>query len=199
MACMLFDDRRKIHPFYAQAEKYPEYDGTLQQTYGVAEMHSLPTYRIGTPKLELIKAMKIIRDAGGRIQKKKMAEEAEKSKIITVNAMKQNFTQARFASLDKNIVQPLVDTWRFVEVEKIGVRPGEKFHEVLMSSDEARYSWDLGNKIMVANTSKNDDEILHAYSNKIKKNTDVQAYSSEYVEKLTVDEIKKLVQEYSNS
>ena len=26
MACMLFDDREKIHPFYAQAEKYPEYD-----------------------------------------------------------------------------------------------------------------------------------------------------------------------------
>ncbi len=49
-----------------------------------------------------------------------MAEEAEKSKIITVNAREQNFTQARFASLDKNIVQPLVDTWGFVEVEKIG-------------------------------------------------------------------------------
>ena len=120
MACMLFDDRRKIHPFYAQAEKYPEYDGTLQQTYGVAEMHPLPTYRIGTPKLELIKAMRIIKEAGGRIQKKKMAEEAEKNKIITVNARKQNFTQARFASLDKNIVQPLVETWRFIEVEKIG-------------------------------------------------------------------------------
>ena len=120
MACMLFDDRRNIHPFYAQAEKYPEYDGTLQQTYGVAEMHSLPTYRIGTPKSELIQAMKIIKKAGGRIQKKKMAEEAEKNKIITVNARKQNFTQARFASLDKNIVQPLVDNWGFVEVEKIG-------------------------------------------------------------------------------
>jgi len=64
--------------------------------------------------------MKIIKDAGGRIQKKKMAEEAEKRKIITVNAKKQNFTQARFASLDKNIVQPLVETWGFVEVEKIG-------------------------------------------------------------------------------
>ena len=49
-----------------------------------------------------------------------MAEEAEKSKIITVNAREQNFTQARFASLDKNIVQPLVDIWGFVEVEKIG-------------------------------------------------------------------------------
>jgi len=120
MACMLFDDRDKIHPLYAQAEKYPEYDGTLQQTYGVAEIHPLPTYRIGTPKPELIKAMSIIKKAGGRIQKKKMAEEAEKSNIITVNARKQNFTQARFASLDKNIVQPLVDTWGFVEVEKIG-------------------------------------------------------------------------------
>ena len=120
MACMLFDDRDKIHPFYAQAEQYPEYEGDLQQTYGVAEIHPLPTYRIGTPKRELLEAMKIIKDAGGRIQKKKMAEEAEKRKIITINARKQNFTQARFASLDKNIVQPLVDTWGFVEVEKIG-------------------------------------------------------------------------------
>ena len=120
MACMLFDDRDKIHPFYAQAEKYPEYEGTGQETYGVSEIHSLPTYRIGTPKRELLEALRIIKDAGGRIQKKKMAEEAEKSKIITVNAREQNFTQARFASLDKNIVQPLVDTWGFVEVEKIG-------------------------------------------------------------------------------
>jgi len=120
MACMLFDDRDKIHPFYAQAEKYPEYEGSKQQTYGVAEIHPLPTYRIGTPKRELLEAMKIIKDAGGRIQKKKMAEEAEKRKIITVNARKMNFTQARFASLDKNIVQPLVETWGFVEVEKIG-------------------------------------------------------------------------------
>ena len=120
MACMLFDDRDKIHPFYAQAEKYPEYEGTGQETYGVSEIHSLPTYRIGTPKRELLEAMKIIKDAGGRIQKKKMAEEAEKRKIIIVNAKEQNFTQARFASLDKNIVQPLGDVWGFVEVEKIG-------------------------------------------------------------------------------
>ena len=120
MACMLFDDREKIHPFYAQAEQYPEYDGKKQQTYGVADIHSLPTYRIGTPKQELLEAMKIIKNANGRIQKKKMAEEAEYRKIITINAQKQNFTQARFASLDKNIVQPLVDVWGFVEVEKIG-------------------------------------------------------------------------------
>ena len=60
MACMIFDDRKNIHPFYAQADKYPEYDGMAQQTYGVKEIHKLPTYRIGTPKPELLKAMEII-------------------------------------------------------------------------------------------------------------------------------------------
>ena len=33
MACMLFDDRDKIHPFYAQAEKYPEYEGTVNSKH----------------------------------------------------------------------------------------------------------------------------------------------------------------------
>jgi len=37
-----------------------------------------------------------------------------------VGAKDENYEQARFASLDKNIVQPLVETWGFVEVEKIG-------------------------------------------------------------------------------
>ena len=120
MACMIFDDIKNIHPFYAQADKYPEYDGMAQQTYGVKEIHKLPTYRIGTPRPELLKAMEIIKKAGGRIQKKRMAEEAEKNNLITVNAQQENFTQARFASLDKNIVQQLADRWGFVEVEKIG-------------------------------------------------------------------------------
>jgi hypothetical protein len=29
-------------------------------------------------------------------------------------------SQARFASLDKNIIQPLEEQWKFIEVEKIG-------------------------------------------------------------------------------
>ena len=53
-------------------------------------------------------------------RKRRWLRRQKKSKIITVNAREQNFTQARFASLDKNIVQPLADIWGFVEVEKIG-------------------------------------------------------------------------------
>ncbi|HEX9845774.1 MAG TPA: hypothetical protein VGA92_04845, partial [Candidatus Nitrosotenuis sp.] len=45
---------------------------------------------------------------------------AEKNKLIIVNAQKKNFELACFASLDKNIIQPLQDQWKFIEVEKIG-------------------------------------------------------------------------------
>ena len=49
-----------------------------------------------------------------------MAEIAEEGGIITVNSEEKNHSQARFASLDKNIIQPLQEEWNFVEVEKIG-------------------------------------------------------------------------------
>ena len=45
---------------------------------------------------------------------------AEKQNIITVNAEDENHSQARYASLDKNIIAPLEKEWKFIEVEKIG-------------------------------------------------------------------------------
>jgi len=54
------------------------------------------------------------------LQKKEMAELADTQKIIVINAEKDNYTQARFASLDKNIIHPLLEHWKFIEVEKIG-------------------------------------------------------------------------------
>ena len=49
MACMIFDDRTNIHPYYAQAKEYPQYKGNEQQTFGVEEIYKLPTYQIRTP------------------------------------------------------------------------------------------------------------------------------------------------------
>ena len=43
-----------------------------------------------------------------------------KIKVEIVNAEKDNYTQARFASLDQNIIQPLLEKWKFIDVEKIG-------------------------------------------------------------------------------
>jgi hypothetical protein len=80
----------------------------------------IPAYQIHTPKPELVSALKIIKENGGKLTKKQMAELAEKNNLITVNAREENLTQARFASLDKNIIQPLEEQWKFVTVDKIG-------------------------------------------------------------------------------
>ena len=119
MACMMFNEKKSIKPFYAEAERYPGFEGS-QMSYGVKNLMEIPTYQIHTPKPELVRALKIIINEKGRIKKKEMAELAEKENLITVNAREENYTQARFASLDKNIIQPLVEQWKFVEVEKIG-------------------------------------------------------------------------------
>ena len=69
MAAMLKDDRTNIHPYYAQAETYPTYSGKEQQTFGVEEIHDLPTYQIRTPPPKLLEALSIIK-AEDRITKK---------------------------------------------------------------------------------------------------------------------------------
>jgi len=119
MACMIFDDRTNIHPYYAEPKSYHSYKGSEQQTTGVKEIHKLPTYQIRTPPEKLLTALEIIRKAG-RITKKELAEVAETNRLIIVGARQQNMDQARYASLDKNIIQPLENDWNFINVEKIG-------------------------------------------------------------------------------
>lgn len=118
MACMMFKESNSI-PYYAEPESYPATSGK-QQSNGLKRIVDLPKYQIHRPKPELVLALQIIQEKKGKITKKEMAEIAEKRQIIIVNARDENFEQARFASLDKNIIQPLVEQWKFVEVEKIG-------------------------------------------------------------------------------
>ena len=121
MACMIFDDRENIHPYYAQAKEYPQFKGKEQQTRGVEEITNLPTYQIRTPSQKLIDALQIIRNSEKqKITKKELARIAVERNLITVKAREENESQATFASLDKNIIQPLERDWGFVEVEKIG-------------------------------------------------------------------------------
>ena len=119
MACMIFDDRSNIHPYYAQAEVYPTYSGKEQQTFGIEAIHKLPTYQIRTPSQKLLDVLSIIR-AEGKITKKRLAEIADAHELINVGARDENYEQARFASLDKNIIHPLEHDWNFIKVEKVG-------------------------------------------------------------------------------
>ena len=51
-------------------------------------------------------------------KKKKISTEDEK--IIIINAEPSNHYQARFASLDKNIIAPLENEWGYITTEKVG-------------------------------------------------------------------------------
>ncbi len=118
MACMLFKECN-VTPYYAEPESYPSTQGK-QQSIGLKNIVPLPKYEIQKPKHELIAALKIIKSHDGKITKKEMALLAEEAKIITIGARDENQSQARFASLDKNIIQPLQEQWKFIDVERLG-------------------------------------------------------------------------------
>ena len=120
MACMMFNDDSNVHPFYVEAKNYPGFDAKKPLSTGIKEIQNVPPYSIKIPDLKLINALRIIKDNGGKITKKKMAELAEKNNLISVNPKdEEHRSMVRFTSLDKNIIQPL-EEWRFIEIEKIG-------------------------------------------------------------------------------
>ncbi|OLD28909.1 MAG: hypothetical protein E6K87_02005 [Thaumarchaeota archaeon] len=119
MACMMFQGKTKLTPYYVEPESYASVKGE-QLSSGLKTVVKLPAYEIHTPKPVLVQALSIINGHGGKITKKEMAKLADEKKLIIVNAKEENFQQARFASLDKNIIQPLLNEWKFIEVERIG-------------------------------------------------------------------------------
>ena len=120
MACMILKECTNIQPFYAEPETYAAFEGK-QQSFGLKDTIPLPIYEIQTPKQKLLDALKIVYTHDKqKLTKKEMAVLAEENGIITVNAENENHSQARFASLDKNIIEPLVQQWGFIEIEKIG-------------------------------------------------------------------------------
>jgi len=119
MACMMFNEKKNLIPFYAEAKEYPGFK-EKQLSYGIKNITQVPTYEIKIPDEKHLKALKIIKENGGKLTKKQMAELSIDNGLINVNAEKDNYSQALFTSLDKNIIQPLLERWKFIEVEKVG-------------------------------------------------------------------------------
>lgn len=119
MACMMFNDDDSVHPYYVEAANYPGFDAKKPLSTGIKEIVNVPPYSIKTPDKKLISALQIITEHNGKLTKKEMAALSEEKELITINAKEKNHSMARYASLDKNIIQPLKE-WEFISVEKIG-------------------------------------------------------------------------------
>jgi len=119
MACMMFNEKNNLIPYYVQPKKYFSYKGEQMST-GLEKIIDLPKYEIKTPDDKLMQSLQIIKQNNNRITKSDLAKFTDKEKIIEIGAKDENYEQARFASLDKNIIQPLKDNWNFIKEKKIG-------------------------------------------------------------------------------
>jgi UDP-N-acetylglucosamine 4,6-dehydratase/5-epimerase len=76
----------------------------------------------------------------------------------------------------------------------IGLKGGEKMHETLINQDEARYAWELDNKYIIFSPLKTEKEIKLSHK-KIKKANLKEVYSSNNVQRLSVKELKKIIEQ----
>ena len=75
--------------------------------------------------------------------------------------------------------------------EVTGIREGEKLDEILISDDEMRYCWELEDMFMILHPviNKNYSE----ETNELKKIQSMESYSSANAEKLSNDELNKII------
>ena len=90
----------------------------------------------------------------------------------------------------KQIKKVLSDMTKIPSEKVIGIRPGEKLHETLINSDETRSAWNYEGLYMILNWEFDDKYLQQTYPG-ISKFEKMDSYSSNNVDRLTDDELKK--------
>ena len=80
-----------------------------------------------------------------------------------------------------------------VEREIIGIRPGEKVHEVLLTEDESRHSFDLGKYYIVLPSYQFAEGLYAKYKNFDRLRSRFRYSSDSNTEWLSIDDVKKIV------
>ena len=92
----------------------------------------------------------------------------------------------------KDIKNVLFELLQKIDEENIGIREGEKLNEILINSDEIRYTWEYENMYMLLNPSVQKHMSLDEFPNK-NRITNMDDYNSGSVEKISKDEMKKII------
>ena len=91
-----------------------------------------------------------------------------------------------------DLMKAITDLLNDPGYEIVGVRPGEKLHEILINEDEIRYTWELEDNYIIFNPQKSNDHILENYKG-IKKVENLTEYSSKTAKKIPVTELKEII------
>ena len=92
----------------------------------------------------------------------------------------------------KDIKDVLFELLQKTDEENIGIREGEKLNEILINSDEIRYTWEYENMYMLLNPSVQKHMSLDEFPNK-NRVTNMDDYNSGSVEKIPKEEMKKII------
>jgi len=87
----------------------------------------------------------------------------------------------------------LTELFGNADMEKISIRPGEKVHEVLINENEMRSTWETDSSYIIISPNLSENEIKQKFPD-FKKTSSTQQYSSDIVEKIPKDELKKIIQ-----
>ena len=91
----------------------------------------------------------------------------------------------------KDAIVELLDDPGF---EIIGTRQGEKLHEILINNDEIKNAWEYNNLYIITDDQHKQKSFQNFFPG-IKKIQNLDKYSSDVVQKLSKDELKKIITE----
>ena len=91
-----------------------------------------------------------------------------------------------------DVKDALFDLLGKTDEQIVGIRPGEKLHEILINNDEMNYCWEYQEMYMIVDPSLRRFISLTNELPEKKKIENMEVYSSDAVEKISKEELKKI-------
>jgi UDP-N-acetylglucosamine 4,6-dehydratase/UDP-glucose 4-epimerase len=91
-----------------------------------------------------------------------------------------------------DVKESLFELLKNTGYENVGIREGEKLHEVLISEYEVRDTWETDNKYVLTN-SMQEQQIINSYSKKLVRPNNLNKYSSDFAERIGKEELKEII------